>query len=569
MKFHRLLSLILCAMLLLGALPGKGHAEDAITWSLEGGALSISGSGQMQFSKIPWQDHLEEIQTVRMDEGIVSLQDGAFAGCTGLRSVTLPKNLRYIGSGAFEGCTSLSWITFPTGLVGIGERAFAGCTKLTSAFVPNSVSWIADRAFEPTILLNGRKDSAAADYIGDNGGSFRQSDYHEFAKDSGSWGQIGWILDSGKLTVTGTGAVAGKTMADFPWESYRADITTLEVGEGITKIDALAFKLCRKLTQVTLPASVTEIAEGAFRPDAVISAPSGSIAESYAAAQKLEFISLGETDAQAAEETQATEVTEATEETQAAQATEAAETAEETQATESTEATEATEGTQATETGEETQPTEETAATEETVATEETEPQDSTVPEPHLSLGSATAQPGQTVKLPVTLSNNPGLCGMSFAISYDKTYLTLEDYDCTGDILTPGDWTVGIGEGEKALWLQSDQTDANGEILTLVFRLADNAPQGAISVTLTDCLAVDGEGSPCTLTLEAGTVTVASGILGDVNGDGRVTAADAKRLRRFLSGQSVTIENGNADLNADGTVNIFDLLLLQKLVGKE
>ena len=512
MKFHRLLSLILCAVLLLGALPGKGHAEDAITWSLEGGALSISGSGQMQFPKIPWQDHLEEIQTVRMDEGIVSLQDGAFAGCTGLRSVTLPKNLRYIGSGAFEGCTSLSWITFPTGLVGIGERAFAGCTKLTSAFVPNSVSWIADRAFEPTILLNGRKDSAAADYIGDNGGSFRQSDYHEFAKDSGSWGQIGWILDSGKLTVTGTGAVAGKTMADFPWESYRADITTLEVGEGITKIDALAFKLCRKLTQVTLPASVTEIAEGAFRPDAVISAPSGSIAESYAAARKLEFISLGETDAQTAEETQATEATE---------------------------------------------------------ATEETEPQDSTVLEPHLSLGSATAQPGQTVKLPVTLSNNPGLCGMSFAISYDKTYLTLEDYDCTGDILTPGDWTVGIGEGEKALWLQSDQTDANGEILTLVFRLADNAPQGAISVTLTDCLAVDGEGSPCTLTLEAGTVTVASGILGDVNGDGRVTAADAKRLRRFLSGQSVTIENGNADLNADGTVNIFDLLLLQKLVGKE
>ena len=561
MKFHRLLSLILCAVLLLGALPGKGHAEDAITWSLEGGALSISGSGQMQFSKIPWQDHLEEIQTVRMDEGIVSLQDGAFAGCTGLRSVTLPKNLRYIGSSAFEGCTSLSWITFPTGLVGIGERAFAGCTKLTSAFVPNSVSWIGDRAFEPTILLNGRKDSAAADYIGDNGGSFRQSDYHEFAKDSGSWGQIGWILDSGKLIVTGTGAVTGKTMADFPWESYRADITTLEVGEGITKIDALAFHLCRKLTQVTLPASVTEIAEGAFRPDAVISAPSGSIAQSYAAAQELEFISLGETDAQAAEETeetQGTEVTEATEETQAAEATEAVEA---TEATQATEATEATEGTQATETGEQTQPTEETAATEETVAPEETEP--------HLSLGSATAQPGQTVKLPVTLSNNPGLCGMSFAISYDKTYLTLEDYDCTGDILTPGDWTVGIGEGEKALWLQSDQTDANGEILTLVFRLADNAPQGTISVTLTDCLAVDGEGSPCTLTLEAGTVTVASGILGDVNGDGRVTSADAKRLRRFLSGQSVTIENGNADLNADGTVNIFDLLLLQKLVGKE
>ena len=547
MKFHRLLSLVLCAVLLLGALPAKGRAEDAITWSLEGGALSISGSGEMHFAKIPWQDRLDEIQSVRMEEGILSLQDGAFAGCTGLRSVTLPKNLRYIGSSAFEGCTSLSWITLPTGLVGIGERAFAGCTKLTSAFVPNSVSWIADRAFEPTILLNGRKDSAAADYIRDNGGSFRQSDYHEFAKDSGSWGQIGWILDSGKLTLTGTGAVTGKTMADFPWESYRADITALEVGEGITKIDALAFHLCRKLTQVTLPSSVTEIGEGAFRSDAVISGYSGSIAESYAQTQKLEFLSLGEAEAQAAEVTEATEATEPTE------------------ATEATEVTQATEVTEATE---ETQATEATAA-DETAVAEETEPQEASAPAPQLTLGSVTAQPGQTVKLPIVLSGNPGLCGMSFALSYDKTYLVLEDYDCTGEILTPGDWTVGIGEGEKALWLQSDQTDADGEILTLVFRLADNAPQGSITVALTDCLAVDGEGNPCTLTLESGTITVASGILGDINGDGRVTSADAKRLRRFLSGQAVTIENGNADLNADGSVNIFDLLLLQKLVSKE
>ena len=128
---------------------------------------------------------------------------------------------------------------------------------------------------------------------------------------------------------------------------------------------------------------------------------------------------------------------------------------------------------------------------------------------------------------------------------------------------------MGIGEGEKAVWLQPDAMENQGEILTLVFQVADNAPQGEAAVQLLDALALDEAANPLELFVEPGTVTIAAGISGDVNGDGRVTQSDAKRLRRFLAGQNVAIENGNADLNGDGIVNIVDLALLNQLVGKE
>lgn len=562
----RILSVIIGICLAACLAPLGAGAEEPVSWSLDGGTLAITGSGDMAFQKIPWADRLGEIQALRLDEGITAIQDGAFAGCANLTSVTLSKSLQYIGDEAFRDCGSLCWVTLPQQLIGIGEKAFSGCTKLTSIVVPGTVGRIGDRAFEPTIILRGHKNSASEDYIKDNGGTFRQVDYHKLASSSGQLDGMEWTLGDGAMTVTGKGTLDLGALEAYPWDALRGDIVTLELGEGITEVDAQAFALCRKLTKVTVPASLEKIAQGAFSEDVEIIAPAEETVETTEvteAAQTTETTEVTEV----AETTEATEAAEVTEAIEATEAAEAAEVTEATKATEATEATEVTEATEATEVTEVTEATETTEMTETTGPAEAAEEADLPA-QLTLTVGQATAQPGQQVKLTISLSGNPGLCGLNFTIDYDHTRLTLEDYDCLDSQLTASDWSVGLGEGEKALWLQSDATEAEGEILTLVFRVSDAAPLGDTTVTLTDITGVDEEAKLLKPVCVSGGVTVSSGLLGDVNGDDRVTAADEKRLRRYLAGAKVAIETGNADMNGDGTVDLVDLMLLQKSLSK-
>ena len=80
---------------------------------------------------------------------------------------------------------------------------------------------------------------------------------------------------------------------------------------------------------------------------------------------------------------------------------------------------------------------------------------------------------------------------------------------------------------------------------------------------------MDAQANEVEIACVPGGVTVSLGLVGDVNGDGEVTNADLIRLRRYLSGQDVSAETGNADLNGDGKVDLKDLMLLQmRLAGQ-
>ncbi len=58
--------------------------------------------------------------------GLTRIDDGAFAGCTELRSITIPENIESIGDNAFQGCTSLESITATSPVPpAIGTDAFA------------------------------------------------------------------------------------------------------------------------------------------------------------------------------------------------------------------------------------------------------------------------------------------------------------------------------------------------------------------------------------------------------------------------------------------------------------
>lgn len=75
---------------------------------------------------------------------IKAIGDYAFAGCTSLRTIAIPRGVETIGAHAFEGCMDLNQVNLPVTLTSIGEDAFGDCPALDSVvFNGTSAQWAA------------------------------------------------------------------------------------------------------------------------------------------------------------------------------------------------------------------------------------------------------------------------------------------------------------------------------------------------------------------------------------------------------------------------------------------
>ncbi|MGN1348610.1 MAG: leucine-rich repeat domain-containing protein [Acutalibacteraceae bacterium] len=88
------------------------------------------------------------LKSVTIGNSVTSIDESAFIGCTGLIEITIPDSVTSIGGGAFIGCTGLTEITIPDSVTCIGECAFEDCTGLTNVTIGNNVTSIDRATFE-------------------------------------------------------------------------------------------------------------------------------------------------------------------------------------------------------------------------------------------------------------------------------------------------------------------------------------------------------------------------------------------------------------------------------------
>ena len=80
-------------------------------------------------------NNCENLQSVDLPSGITSLGVECFAGCEGLKSIKLPDGITSLGESCFYFCSSLTSIDLPSGITSLGSSCFSGCKGLASVYV--------------------------------------------------------------------------------------------------------------------------------------------------------------------------------------------------------------------------------------------------------------------------------------------------------------------------------------------------------------------------------------------------------------------------------------------------
>ena len=157
----------------------------------------------------------KKLTNAAISEGVTDIGTSAFLYCSSLQDIIIPKSVIEIGAGAFRNCSSLTNMTIPENVTKIGNSTFEGCSSLKSTTIPENVTELGQKVF------------------------------------TGCTGKC--IIN---CNIPGTSVSSGVF--------YNSEFTEIAIGEHVISIGSYAFESCRKLTSITIPASVTEIGKGAF-----------------------------------------------------------------------------------------------------------------------------------------------------------------------------------------------------------------------------------------------------------------------------------------------------------------
>ncbi|MCD8390066.1 MAG: leucine-rich repeat protein, partial [Oscillospiraceae bacterium] len=200
---------------------------------------------------------------VTIGNGVTSIVDYAFSGCTGLTSVTIGNSVASIGDCVFEVCSSLTSVTIPDSVTSIGDAAFYGCTSLSDVYYGGSeAEWNAvgiddynECLTSATIHFNDGTTSGGS--TGDSGSTSETL--------SGICGDsLTWTLEDGVLTISGSGYMYDYEEVGTPWLSLTDSITAVVIEDGVLGISTYAFYGCVNLTSITWPDNLLYIGKCAF-----------------------------------------------------------------------------------------------------------------------------------------------------------------------------------------------------------------------------------------------------------------------------------------------------------------
>ena len=213
----------------------------------------------------------EELTNLVVPEGVTSIGNEAFYGCSGLTEVDLSNctSLTSIGSRAFYNCTELTSITFPSSLTSIGSNAFYNCHALAEVYnYSNSIKITVGSTSDNFIGQYAKIVYNASDLTGEKPASRIQT-----------INNVQYYVDESEGEFIALApAVARKSLTMLTLDSRATEVSQYSFSEcneltevdlsnciSLTSIGDQAFSFCSELTCIILPSSLISIEGAAFQ----------------------------------------------------------------------------------------------------------------------------------------------------------------------------------------------------------------------------------------------------------------------------------------------------------------
>lgn len=105
-----------------------GTLTDTINYRLKDGVLTISGTGDMPDYNYTYEEYLDQIETVVIEEGIKTIGLACFQDCTNLTTVYIGSDVELIKGNTFKRCTNLTSLYVPISVTTLYNAIFQGIT---------------------------------------------------------------------------------------------------------------------------------------------------------------------------------------------------------------------------------------------------------------------------------------------------------------------------------------------------------------------------------------------------------------------------------------------------------
>ena len=245
-------------------------------------------------------------------EGVTSIAEGAFSGCSRLEEIVLPSTLKSIGNNAFENCSKLKSVTLPEGLENIGysisigdrvfykcrslvvvdyeantltESMFYGCINLQNVKLNKNITSISDYAFQDCKYLRnitlpsdvssiGSYAFSGCSYLSNinipdkvtsiGGCAFEKAGIKSISLKNLNISSLGYGAFTSCSKLESVELPSTLTSIDSSTFYYCTSLKSIDIPEGVTSIGNYAFENCESLKNIKISNKVTSIGVEAF-----------------------------------------------------------------------------------------------------------------------------------------------------------------------------------------------------------------------------------------------------------------------------------------------------------------